>query len=153
MRHRNGDGQGGRVSGFVWPVRAYWEDTDASGVVYHANYLRWFERGRTEWLRSLGHDQESMRIQLGIAFTVASLEIRYLRPARLDDALEVQVQIEQARRASLEFLQRLHRVADGELLSEARVRVGCVDAATFRPRSLPELGIGREADRKFSESG
>lgn len=124
---------------FVWPVRVYWEDTDASGVVYHANYLRWFERARTEWLRAKGHDQESMRTQLGIAFTVASLEIRYLRPARLDDALEVQVEVPQARRASLGFVQRLRRAGTGELLCEASVRVGCVDAATFKPRPLPAI--------------
>lgn len=124
---------------FVWPLRVYWEDTDASGVVYHANYLRWFERARTEWLRAKGHDQESMRTQLGIAFTVASLEIRYLKPARLDDALEVQLEVPEARRASLGFRQRLLRTGTGEILSEASVRVGCVDAATFRPRALPAI--------------
>ena len=125
---------------FIWPVRVYWEDTDASGVVYHANYLRWFERARTEWLRALGHDQESMRGVLGIAFTVASLEIRYLRPARLDDALEVVVTVGQMRRASLEFVQTLRKAAAPTVLSEARVRVGCVDVESFRPRPLPELG-------------
>lgn len=129
------------MSAFVWPVRAYWEDTDASGVVYHANYLRWFERARTELLRSKGHNQESMRVQLGIAFTVASLEIRYLRPARLDDALEVQTEVFDVKRASLSFRQRLVRTGSGELLSEATVRAGCVDAATFRPRAMPDLGI------------
>lgn len=127
-------------AGFVWPVRVYWEDTDASGVVYHANYLRWFERARTEWLRAKGHDQESMRTQLGIAFTVASLEIRYLKPARLDDALEVHVQVPAARRASLGFVQRLLRAGSGEVLCEASVRVACVDAATFKPRVLPAIG-------------
>lgn len=129
------------MSRFVWPVRVYWEDTDASGVVYHANYLRWFERARTEWLRSLGHDQESMRTDLGIAFTVASLEIRYLRPARLDDALEVSVEIAAAKRASLSFSQRLLRAGTEDVLCEASVRVGCVDALTFRPRALPPIGI------------
>lgn len=130
------------MSIFVWPVRAYWEDTDASGVVYHANYLRWFERARTEWLRARGYDQEAMRVKLGIAFTVASLEIRYLRPARLDDALEVQTEVVEVKRASLSFRQRLVRPASGELLSEITVRAGCVDAATFRPRALPEMGLG-----------
>lgn len=130
------------MSIFVWPVRAYWEDTDASGVVYHANYLRWFERARTEWLRARGYDQEAMRVKLGIAFTVASLEIRYLRPARLDDALEVQTEFVEVKRASLSFRQRLVRPASGELLSEITVRAGCVDAATFRPRALPEMGLG-----------
>lgn len=129
------------MSPFIWPVRVYWEDTDASGVVYHANYLRWFERARTEWLRARGHDQESLRTRLGIAFTVASLEIRYLRPARLDDALDVAVEIPAPRRASLTFVQRLCRSAGGELLAEAQVKVGCVDAASFRPRALPDLGL------------
>lgn len=129
------------MSVFVWPVRAYWEDTDASGVVYHANYLRWFERARTEWLRSLGHDQESLRTGAGLAFTVASIEVRYLKPARLDDALEVEVEIAAARRASLEFVQRLHRTGTTERLAEAQVRVGCVDAVSFKPRPIPDLGF------------
>ena len=124
---------------FRWPVRVYWEDTDASGVVYHANYLRWFERARTEWLRAKGHDQESMRIELGIAFTIAGLEIRYLRPARLDDALEVEVRLLESRRASLRFQQRLLRAGSDELLSDATVRVGCVDTRTFRPCAVPSL--------------
>ena len=127
---------------FVLPVRIYWEDTDASGVVYHANYLRYFERARSEWLASLGHDQERMRTEQGIAFTVASLEIRYLRPARLNDSLEATVELADLRRASLSFRQQLRRVATGEVLSEATVRAGCVDAATFRPRALPALGLG-----------
>ncbi|MGH8517337.1 MAG: tol-pal system-associated acyl-CoA thioesterase [Panacagrimonas sp.] len=127
---------------FVLAVRIYWEDTDASGVVYHANYLRYFERARSEWLRALGHDQESMRTGQGIAFTVASLEIRYLRPARLGDELEATVELSELRRASLTFRQQLRRTSTGEVLSEAVVRAGCVDAATFRPRALPELGLG-----------
>lgn len=126
---------------FVWPVRVYWEDTDASGVVYHANYLRWFERARTEWLRRLGHDQESLRTLRGLAFTVASLEIRYLRPARLDDALDVEVELASARRASLVFAQTLCRSGRGQVLAEARVRIGCVDAASFRPCAVPDLGF------------
>jgi acyl-CoA thioester hydrolase len=126
---------------FTLPIRIYWEDTDASGVVYHANYLRYFERARSEWLRALGHDQESMRTRHGVAFTVASLEIRYLRPARLGDALEATVNISERRRASLSFVQELRRVADGQLLAQATVRAGCVDMATFRPRPLPDLGI------------
>ena len=129
------------MSAFIWPVRVYWEDTDASGGVYHANYLRWFERARTEWLRARGHGQETLRTGRGIVFTVASLEIRYLRPARLDDVLEVTVEVPAPRRASLTFVQRLCRSVGGDLLAEARVRVGCVDAAGFRPRALPDLGL------------
>lgn len=122
---------------FIWPVRVYWEDTDASGVVYHANYLRWFERARTEWLRDKGYDQERLRTGQGVAFTVAGIEIRYLRPARLDDALQVELCIAESRRASLVFSQVIRRVGEQAALSEATVRVGCVDAATFRPRAIP----------------
>lgn len=125
------------MSVFIWPLRVYWEDTDASGVVYHANYLRWFERARTEWLRDKGYDQERLRTEQGVAFTVAGLEIRYLRPARLDDALEVEVSVTESRRASLVFGQVIRRVGDATVLSEATVRVGCVDAATFRPKAIP----------------
>jgi acyl-CoA thioester hydrolase len=124
-------------SAFTWPIRVYWEDTDASGVVYHANYLRWLERARTEWLRAKGHDQESLRTSEGIAFTVADITIRYRRPARLDDALEVVVELAESRKASLTFRQVLRRTEGGEILAEAQVRVGCVDAATFRPRPIP----------------
>ena len=124
---------------FVWPIRIYWEDTDASGVVYHANYLRYFERARSEWLRARGHDQESMRVKLRIAFTVANLDIRYIRPARLDDALEATVVISELRRASLSFRQQLRRAGSGEVLAEASVRAGCVDAATFQPVPLPSI--------------
>lgn len=128
------------MSVFVWPVRVYWEDTDASGVVYHANYLRWLERARTEWLRARGVDQESMRTQRGIAFTLASLDIRYIKSARLDDALEVHTEISEIRRASFGFRQRVLRTASGEVLTEASVRAACVDAVTFKPIPLPSLG-------------
>ena len=127
---------------FVWPVRIYWEDTDASGVVYHANYLRFFERARSELLRSLGHDQEAMRAGQGIAFTIATLEIRYVRPARLGDVLEATAEVTELRRASLTFHQVLRRTETGEVLAEITVRAGCVDAATFKPRPIPDLGLG-----------
>lgn len=129
---------------FSWPIRVYWEDTDASGVVYHANYLRWFERARTEWLRDKGHDQESLRTSRGIAFTVADLSVRYLRPARLDDALDVIVELAESRKASLRFRQILRRSGGGEVLAEAEIRVGCVDAATFRPCALP-MSLGPDS--------
>ena len=124
---------------FSWPIRVYYEDTDASGVAYHANYLRWFERGRTEWLRALGYGQEQLRASLDLAFTLASLEIRYLRPARLDDELVVGTRVAVARRASIVFAQVLRRAdGSGEVLSEAKVRAACVSAATFRPVALPD---------------
>ena len=127
---------------FALPVRSYWEDTDASGVVYHANYLRYFERARSEWLRALGYDQEAMRVEQGIAFTLAGLEIRYLRPARLGDELEATTEVAELRRASLTFRQQLRRPSTGEVLAEASARAGCVDVATFRPRPIPDLGLG-----------
>ncbi|MEW6169080.1 MAG: tol-pal system-associated acyl-CoA thioesterase [Pseudomonadota bacterium] len=123
---------------FCFPVRVYYEDTDASGVTYHANYLRWLERGRTEWLRALGLQQEGLRAALGAVFTVAGLEIEFRRPARLDDLLEVQTSVAVLRRASIVFEQMLVRTADGELLTRARVKVGCVGVADFRPAPLPD---------------
>jgi acyl-CoA thioester hydrolase len=122
---------------FTWTVRVYYEDTDASGVVYHAAYLRFFERARTEWLRALGQGQEQLRQSAGLAFTVANMEIDFLKPARLDDELQVGVAIDQVRGASVLFQQTLLRRADDTLVARAKVRVACVDAASFRPRPLP----------------
>lgn len=124
------------------PLRVYYEDTDMSGVVYHANYLRFFERARTEWLRQFGLSQEALRQQHGIAFTVANMQIDFLAPARLDDALEVTVELHKRKRASLEFRQTIRMTAVPQrLLARAEVRVGCVDMLNFRPRPLPELGF------------
>jgi acyl-CoA thioester hydrolase len=123
-----------------FPLRVYYEDTDASGVAYHANYLRWFERARTEWLRAKGYGQEQLRLDAGVAFTVSTIEVEYRKPARLDDELQVQTRVAELRRASLIFEQSLLR-ADGLLLATARVRIACVDAATFRPKALPP-GVG-----------
>lgn len=125
---------------FVLPVRVYYEDTDVSGVVYHANYLRFFERARTEWLRNLGLSQEVLREKHGIAFTVANMQVDFLAPARLDDALEVTVNVSQRKRASLEFGQNIRLAsAPAKLLARANVRIGCVDVLNFRPCPLPEL--------------
>jgi len=124
---------------FFWPVRVYYEDTDASRVVYHAAYVKYFERARTEWLRALGFSQHALHDELGVVFTVANLEIDFLRPGRLDDELQVGVAVEQVRGASLRFRQALHRKGEsGTPLARARVRVGCVDVETFRPCPLPE---------------
>lgn len=119
-----------------WAVRVYYEDTDASGVVYHANYLRWFERARTEWLRAQGGHQQQLAETSHIAFTVSRLNIRYRRPARLDDLLTVESRILRRGRAGLDFAQRIER--DGTLLCEAEVRVACVDGRHFKPHPLPE---------------
>ncbi|HUR41235.1 MAG TPA: tol-pal system-associated acyl-CoA thioesterase [Verrucomicrobiae bacterium] len=124
---------------FYWPVRAYYEDTDASGVVYHAVYLKYFERARTEWLRAMGFGQQSLRGRLDVVFTVANLSVDYLRPARLDDDLEVTVVVAEMRRASLHFKQVLTRRGERDTpLARATVRVGAVDVGTFRPCALPD---------------
>ncbi|WP_028081503.1 tol-pal system-associated acyl-CoA thioesterase [Solimonas soli] len=123
---------------FVFPARVYYEDTDVSGVVYHANYLRFFERARTEWLRALGLGQDALMRDLGIAFTVANMEIDFRMPARLDDALEIHTAVPLIRRASIVFEQTLYRAGERQLLARAKVRVGCVGSTDFRPVPLPE---------------
>ena len=120
---------------FSWPARVYWEDTDGGGVVYYANYLRFLERARTEWLRSLGFVQTELAKSPGIMFVVASVNIEYRRPARLDDSLTILCTCEQESAACLRFDQRILR--DAELLVTASCRVACLDAATFRPKRLP----------------
>jgi len=120
---------------FRHPLRVYWEDTDAGGVVFYANYLKFFERARTEWLRAFGIGQQAVREETGAIFVVASTSVRYLRPARLDDALEVTVAVRHTGRASLEVAQQARR--DETLLAEGEVRIGCVDAASLRPCRIP----------------
>ncbi len=120
---------------FSWPARVYWEDTDGGGVVYYANYLRFLERARTEWLRSLGFVQTELAKDPGIMFVVASVNIDYRRPARLDNSLTIVCDCEQESAACLRFDQRILR--DEELLVTASVRVACLDAASFRPKRLP----------------
>ena len=120
---------------FAWPVRVYWEDTDAGGIVFYANYLKFFERARTEWLRSLGVAQSSVKQSTGGIFVVSETNVRYLAPARLDDELLVTAQLEAAGRASLIIAQQARR---GEtLLCEGTIRIGWVDAATLRPGRIP----------------
>ena len=128
------------MSPFGWPVRVYWEDTDAGGIVYSASYLRFLERARTEWLRARGHSQAALAREAGILFTVVSLNVSYRRPARLDDELEVLCEPQREGRASVRFRQRILRAGrDGEReeLLEAEVRVACLDAASLRPCRLP----------------
>ena len=124
---------------FDWPVRVYYEDTDAGGVVYHANYLRFFERARTEWLRQLGWSQAQMAVEQQVLFTVVSLEAHFHSPARLDDALRVRSVASLAGGASVLFTQQLWRDAGTpQLLASATVRVACLQPGTFRPRRLPD---------------
>jgi acyl-CoA thioester hydrolase len=124
---------------FRFAVRVYWEDTDAGGVVFYANYLKYFERARTEWLRSLGHAQERLRLDTGAIFVVTDTAVRYLRPARLDDLLDVTVNVSDAGGATLTLAQQAWRHGGGmaELLTEGTIRIACVDAGTFRPRRIP----------------
>ncbi|MDE2256901.1 MAG: tol-pal system-associated acyl-CoA thioesterase, partial [Xanthomonadaceae bacterium] len=123
---------------FSWPVRVYWEDTDAGGVVYHAAYLRFLERARTEWLRACGVEQARVREQHGVLFVVADLSVKFHLPARLDDALCVDITAFTRRSASMRFAQCILRPADGVLLIEADVRAACIDATSYKPRRIPD---------------
>ncbi|MFA5590633.1 MAG: tol-pal system-associated acyl-CoA thioesterase [Lysobacteraceae bacterium] len=123
---------------FSHPIRVYWEDTDAGGVVYHASYVRFLERARSEWLRSLGIGQQTLREQQGVVFAVRGMQLDFLAPARLDDALSVLVGVSSLGRASLVFEQRIVRDADARVLLTATVKVACLSAPDFRPRPLPD---------------
>ena len=116
-------------------MRIYWEDTDAAGIVFYANYLKFFERARTEWLRGLGFGQEALRTQANIAFVVSETRLRYRRPARLDDVIDVSVAVIHLGQASLEIAQEARRA--GELLADGTIRIGCVELGTFRPCRIP----------------
>ncbi len=127
-----------------FPIRIYYEDTDAGGVVYYANYLKFFERARTEWLRALGVEQHRLRADTGAIFVVAEANVRYLAPALLDDLLTVSVNLVALGQASLQMEQQVWR--GPTLLVEARIRIGCVDATTLRPRRIPaQIGAALQA--------
>ncbi len=121
---------------FEFAVRVYWEDTDAGGIVFYANYLKFFERARTEWLRALGLAQSALREQTGGMFVVSETQVRYLRPARLDDQLRVTARLEEAGRASLVIVQQALDLK-GQVLAEGRIRIGWVDAASLAPTRIP----------------
>ncbi len=123
-------------STFTWTVRVYYEDTDAGGIVFYANYLKFFERARTEWLRAAGVSQQTLLNDDGAIFVVKSTSVDYHAPARLDDVLKLTLSIEKLGRASVSFVQQAW--CGDTLLTSANVKVGCVDAATLRPRSLPD---------------
>jgi acyl-CoA thioester hydrolase len=123
---------------FSWPVRVYWEDTDAGGVVYHAAYLRFLERARSEWLRTCGVAQQRLREEHGILFVVAEMQVKFLAPARLDDVLHADITAFTRRSASMRFAQCILRPADGALLIKADVRAACIDAASYKPRRIPD---------------
>jgi len=121
---------------FTWPVRVYYEDTDAGGIVFYANYLKFFERARTEWLRAAGIGQQELIDSDNAGFVVKSATIDYHAPARLDDEITLTLAIEKLGRASVQFAQKAYK--GDQLLVEASVKVGCVDLASVRPRSLPD---------------
>ncbi len=127
---------------FHWPVRVYWEDTDAGGIVFYANYLKFFERARTEWLRALGLEQQRLRQDVGGMFVVSGVQMRYHHPARLDDLLLVTARVLEAGRASLTMEQTACLTpsqpdAATMLLCEGTIRIGWVDAASMRPQRIP----------------
>ncbi|MGH8559743.1 MAG: tol-pal system-associated acyl-CoA thioesterase [Methylococcales bacterium] len=129
------------MKNFKWPVRVYYEDTDAGGVVYYANFLKFYERARTERLRALGFEQDKLRQDTGLVFVVRSVQVDYLRPSHFNDELMVSAEVLHLKRASLEFSQEITRPefeTGSELLSRAVVRIVCVDVETFTPRTIPD---------------
>ena len=126
------------MGAFMFPVRVYWEDTDASGVVYHASYLRFMERARSEWLRAIGMDQATLIRDERLQFVVVEAQIRYHRPARFDDQLQVSVLVTEKGGGSVTMTQEIRRgSADGELLVSATIRAACLDSDSLKPRPLP----------------
>ncbi len=120
---------------FDWPVRVYYEDTDSGGVVYHANYLKFMERARTEWLRQLGFEQDQLRNEQHVLFAVHSMQLNFRRPARFNDQLLVRSTLQQTSGASMQFAQQVLR--DATSLCEATVKVACLNAESFQPCPLP----------------
>lgn len=122
-------------SPFLWPIRVYYEDTDAGGVVFYANYLKFFERARTEMLRAMGHEQDDLRKREGIIFAVRSVQVDYLSPARFNELLQVSAEVIQAKKASLTFAQSVLRGND--VLATGHIRIACLNADTLRPTVIP----------------
>ena len=131
---------------FRWPVRAYYEDTDAAGVVYYANYLKFMERARTEWLRAAGFEQTTLRDELGVVFVVRAVAIEYLQPAHFNDALETTVEPETVRGSSFVLKQAVWR--GDALIVTAQVRIVCVNTQTFRPVRIPTAVLEKLAMRE-----
>jgi len=132
---------------FHWPVRVYWEDTDGGGVVYYANYLKYLERARSEWLRHLGIDQAALHRDERIQFVVVEAQVRFHKPARYDDLLSVAAAVGSWKGASVSFAQEIRRPdPQGELLLTATIRAACLDADRLRPRRLPEALLGAIRD-------
>lgn len=121
---------------FTWPIRVYYEDTDAGGVVFHSNYLNFFERARTEMLRSMGHEQNALRADYGMIFIVRSAQIDYLKPARFNDLLTASVRVTETKKVSLVFEQEITR--DNDILCKGIFRIACLDANTMTPKAIPQ---------------
>lgn len=126
------------MTDFLWPVRVYYEDTDAAGVVYYANYLKFMERARTEYVRQLGFEQDDLREQAGVIFVVRSVTLVLHKPARFNDKLEVVSTIKKVARANLIFKQTIRRVGEEEMLSEAEIQVVSVNATSWKPQGIPD---------------
>lgn len=135
---------------FLWPVRVYYEDTDSGGVVYYANYMKFMERARTEWLRNLGFEQDDLAAREGVIFAVRAIQVEYLRPARFNDLLQVSVELVEKGAATMKFIQQIALAPSGkngaspgtnpppgDVLCTGEVRLACLDAATLRPRRIP----------------
>jgi len=136
----------GIVPDFVWPLRVYYEDTDAAGVVYYANYLKFMERARTEWLRALGFEQTTLMHEHNVVFVVRSVAVEFLRPARFNDALDVAVELKAARGSLLEISQSVRR---GEhVLVSGDVQVACVNTQSFKPVRIPKFILDKLAMRQ-----
>ena len=131
-------------SQFFWPVRVYYEDTDAGGVVYHSNYLKFLERARTERLRLIGCDPYQIRKSSGVVFVVKSAQLNYLKPARFNDALYVSAEVEEIKRVSMTFMQQIFlNNPDGEKLCEAHIRIACLREDGLRPAPIPDFLLER----------
>jgi acyl-CoA thioester hydrolase len=125
-----------KIKKFIWPIRVYYEDTDAGGVVFHANYISFFERARTEMLRAMGYEQDELIANEGIIFAVRSVQVDYLSPARFNELLHVGAEVILAKKASLIFEQLITRGDD--VLCKSIIRIACLDAKTMRPKAIPE---------------
>jgi acyl-CoA thioester hydrolase len=125
------------VKEFVWPVRVYYEDTDAGGVVYYANYLKFMERARTEWLRALGFEQDQLRRDEGVVFAVCQIAVDYMKPARFNQSLTVSVRLTKLNSASL-YLEHTLVNEVGEAICQGNVKIACLDIDSFRPKPIPK---------------
>jgi len=124
------------IKTFTWPIRVYYEDTDAGGVVFYANYLKFFERARTEMLRAQGHEQDVLIAEFGVIFVVRSVQVEYLKPARFNDMLLASAKVTEAKKASLVFEQEIMR--GDEVLCKGTIRIACLDADAMTPKAIPQ---------------